>query len=83
MYVLRIAQSGGKPDYMVFSSLRDAKHRFYAVDDRIPDDFNGVALFEAPDVDDAGKAVEAVKAGRAPMLDRDLWSSLFGARVNH
>jgi len=83
MYVLRIARPHQEPDYKVFSSLYDAKRRFYAVDDRIPDDFDGVALFEAPDADDARKAVEAVKAGSAEILDRDLWSSLFGTRIDH
>jgi len=83
MYVVRIARPDQDPDYKAFLSLHDAKHRFYAVDDRIPDDFDGVALFEAPNADDARKAVEAVKAGHAQLLDRDLWSSLFGARVHH
>jgi hypothetical protein len=83
MYVVRIARLDQDPDYKAFSSLPDAKRRFYAVDDRIPADFDGVALFEAPNADDARKAVEAVKAGHAQLLDRDLWSSLFGARVNH
>jgi hypothetical protein len=27
--------------------------------------------------------VEAVKAGHAQLLDRDLWSSLFGSRTSH
>ena len=83
MYVVRIARPKGEPDYRAFSSLRAAKHRFYAADDRIPSDFDGVTLFEAPDAAEAGKAVEAVKAGLAQLLDRDLWSSLFGRRVGH
>ena len=83
MYVVRIARPNGEPDYKAFSTLHDAKRRFYAVDDRIPGDFAGVALFETLDADDARKAVEAVKAGRAQLLDRDLWSTLFGSRTNH
>jgi hypothetical protein len=83
MYVVRIARPDQEPDFKAFSSLHDAKHRFYEVDDRIPDDFQGVALFEAPHADNAGKAVQAVKAGHAELLDLDLWSRLFGARVNH
>ena len=83
MYVVRIARPNGEPDYVAFSSLHDAKHRFYAADDRIPGDFDSVTLFEAAVADDARKAVEAVRAGYAQLLDRDLWSSLFGSRVNH
>jgi hypothetical protein len=83
MYVVRIARPNGEPDYKAFSTLHDAKRRFHAVDDRIPGDFDGVALFETPNADDASKAVEAVKAGHAQLLDRDLWSSLFGSRTSH
>jgi hypothetical protein len=41
MYVVRIARPKGEPDYKAFSSLSDAKHQFYAADDRIPGDFAG------------------------------------------
>lgn len=79
MYVVRIARPHQEPDFRAFSSLHDAKRRFHAVDEHIPDDFDGVALFEAPDANDVRQAVEAVKAGHAQILDRDLWSTLFRA----
>ena len=83
MYVVRVARPNADPDYMVFSSLHDAKHRFYAADERIPGQFDSVMLFDAAAADDARKAVEVVRAGYAQLLDRDLWSSLFGSRVEH
>jgi len=51
-------------------------------DARIPEDFHGGAIFEAPNLDDARRAVEAVKTGCAQIFDRDLWSSLLGPRTN-
>jgi hypothetical protein len=83
MYVIRIARPNGEPDYCAFSTLNEAKRRFHVVDDRIPGDFDGVALFEAPDATNNRKAIEAVKAGHAPLLDQDLWSCLFRARTTH
>ena len=79
MYVVRIARPHREPDYKAYSSLDDAKSRFHAVDEHIPDRFDGVALFEAPAATDIRQAVEAVKAGHAQILDRDLWSTLFGS----
>jgi hypothetical protein len=73
----------GKPDYTAFSSLHDAKQRFYSADDRISSEFDGVTLFGAPGTNDARNAVKAVKAGHAQLLDGDLWSSLFVSRVKH
>ena len=83
MYVVRVARPNAEPDYMAFSSLPDAKQWFYAADERIPSEFDSVTLFEAAAGDDASKAVEAVRAGYAQLLDRDLWSSLFGSRIRH
>ncbi len=83
MYVVRIARPHGEPEYQAFSTLQDAKQRFYAADDHVPDDCDGVALFDAPTADDPRQAVESVKAGYADLLDRDLWSDLFGSPVAH
>ena len=76
MYVVRIALAGEEPNYKAFSSLHDARSRFQAANVRVPDDFEGVTLFEVPDTDNARKAIKAVKGGNALLLDQDAWAGL-------
>jgi hypothetical protein len=76
MFVVRIAQLSGIARYKAFPSLDNAKRRFKVVEARIPKDFDGIALFEVADTDNPRKAVKAVKAGEAKLLERDLRSEL-------
>lgn len=80
MYVVRLSLPEDKTDFKVFSALPDAKNRFdagcalvYGADG---EDVVGAALFDVPDEADARKAVEAVKNGRATILDCDTWADL-------
>ncbi|MGA2088089.1 MAG: hypothetical protein ABSG66_04135 [Stellaceae bacterium] len=71
MYIVRILRADGREDFKAFAALPDAKKRFRAGYAHIPDIVSGVALFEAPGIEDARAAVEAVKTGKAVILDKD------------
>jgi hypothetical protein len=75
MYVVCITGRSGWLDYKAFRTLEEAKVRFEAAEARIPHDFDGVALFEVP-AESAKKAVSAVEAGEAKLLERDERSAI-------
>ena len=77
MFVIRIDPiDGGKPAYKAFESLAAARQSLHALGARVRQgETAGVFLFEAPDVSDASKAIEAVGDGHGVLLERDPWGA--------
>jgi hypothetical protein len=77
MYVVRLTPKEASPDYKAFADLKDAREWFgSAWHDDVRDLLDSAVLFNVPSESDARRAVEAVKAGRAEIIDRDHWRQL-------
>jgi len=78
MYVFRLTRTESSPDYKAFSALPDARMRFDKALSVMPSgEIESAVLFEVPDQSDARKAVDAVKAGKAVLIDRDRYPEMF------
>ena len=80
MFVVRLTPKDGKPDFKAFGGLAAARARFeaawgptYGIDA-----LESAVLFNVPNEGDARRAVEAVKAGLAEIVERDNWRELRG-----
>jgi len=64
MFVVRIELYEEEPDHKAFMHQQDARNRFdHGRGQTYDNEFQSIAIFEVPDTDDPGKAVEAVKRG--------------------
>jgi hypothetical protein len=76
MYVVRLELPDREPDYKVFEHPQDARRRFAAASPHMPDTITSAVLFSVPDETDARRAVQAVKDGRAQIVERDHWADI-------
>jgi len=70
-YVVRVTHPEDGDRYKVFRALPDAMEIFKAADIAVPETRNAAYLYEVSGEDDPRSAVEAVKAGKAVLLNRD------------
>jgi hypothetical protein len=70
-YVVRVTHPEHGDRYKVFRGLLDAREVFKAADALVPDSRDAAYLYEVSGEDDPSAAVEAVKAGKAVILNRD------------
>ena len=75
MFVVRTDPvDGGEPGYKTFRRLSAARQSLHTLGALVRrGESLGVYLFEAPQVSDAWRAIEAVKAGSGVLLERDPW----------
>jgi hypothetical protein len=70
-YVVRVTDPEHGDRYKAFRALPDAMAIFRAADIAVPETRDAAYLYEVPGEDDPGAAIEAVKVGKAIILNRD------------
>ena len=72
-YVVRVTQTHPEEgdEYRVFRALPDAAKLFKAADAAVPAQHKAAYLYEVPGEDNPSAAIDAVKAGKAVILNRD------------
>jgi|HubBroStandDraft_6_1064221.scaffolds.fasta_scaffold4852075_1 hypothetical protein len=71
-YVVRTVDLEGRERVKVWRALPDARDAFALADGYVPSERVAAYLYEVPGEDDARAAVQAVKDGKAVILDRSL-----------